>query len=43
MNLGQVAGLVHGAASGREVYSLPQVNGSTISPARILAAIEEVI
>jgi 2-oxoglutarate ferredoxin oxidoreductase subunit alpha len=41
MNLGQVAGLVRAAAGGCETLSFTQVNGSTISPATLLAAIEE--
>jgi 2-oxoglutarate ferredoxin oxidoreductase subunit alpha len=43
MNLGQVAELVRAAAGGSRVDSLTQVNGTTISPATILAAIEEVL
>ncbi len=41
MNLGQVAGLVRAAAGGCQTLGLAQVNGTTISPATILAAIEE--
>ena len=41
MNLGQYAGLLRSAAGGSRVESLTQVNGETISPAAILAAIEE--
>jgi 2-oxoglutarate ferredoxin oxidoreductase subunit alpha len=41
MNLGQVADLVRSAAGGRRVDSLTQVNGETIEPAAVLAAIEE--
>jgi 2-oxoglutarate ferredoxin oxidoreductase subunit alpha len=41
MNLGQVDGLVRSAAGGAPVRSLTQVNGSTISPAAILAALGE--
>jgi pyruvate/2-oxoacid:ferredoxin oxidoreductase alpha subunit len=40
MNLGQVAEMVRAAASGRRVEALGQVNGKTIAPASILAAIE---
>jgi pyruvate/2-oxoacid:ferredoxin oxidoreductase alpha subunit len=41
MNLGQYAGLLRSAAGGSRVESLTQVNGETITPAAILAAIEE--
>lgn len=41
MNLGQVDGLVRSAAGDTPVKSLTQVNGSTISPASILAALGE--
>jgi 2-oxoglutarate ferredoxin oxidoreductase subunit alpha len=41
MNLGQFAELLRSAVGGNHVDSLTQVNGETIAPARILAAIEE--
>jgi 2-oxoglutarate/2-oxoacid ferredoxin oxidoreductase subunit alpha len=41
MNLGQYAELLRSAAGGDCVQSLTQVNGETISPATILAALEE--
>ncbi len=41
MNLGQVYSLVRAAAAGRRVRSLGQVNGATIAPRSILAALEE--
>ena len=41
MNMGQLADLVISAAGENRVRSLTQVNGETIAPARILAAIEE--
>ena len=41
MNLGQVDNLVRSAAGDTPVRALTQVNGSTISPASILAALEE--
>ncbi|MCF8115310.1 MAG: 2-oxoacid:acceptor oxidoreductase subunit alpha [Desulfarculaceae bacterium] len=41
MNLGQVDGLVRAYAGATPVRSLTQVNGSTISPAGILAALKE--
>jgi 2-oxoglutarate ferredoxin oxidoreductase subunit alpha len=43
MNLGQVAELVKSAAGGGKAAALTQVNGTTISPARILETIEEMI
>jgi 2-oxoglutarate/2-oxoacid ferredoxin oxidoreductase subunit alpha len=41
MNLGQFAELLRSATGGNRVRSLTQVNGETILPAAILAAIEE--
>jgi hypothetical protein len=41
MNLGQFADLLRSATGANRVRSLTQVNGETISPAAILAAIEE--
>jgi 2-oxoglutarate ferredoxin oxidoreductase subunit alpha len=41
MNLGQVAEIVRSAVGGSRVDSLTQVNGETITPAGILAAIKE--
>ena len=41
MNLGQVDGLVRAYAGATPVRSLTQVNGGTISPAGILAALKE--
>jgi len=43
MNLGQVAELVRSVAGRDKVHSLTQVNGTIITPTRILDAIEEVI
>jgi 2-oxoglutarate/2-oxoacid ferredoxin oxidoreductase subunit alpha len=43
MNMGQYADLVRGAVAGSRVDSLAQVNGETITPTTILAAIEETI
>jgi len=42
MNLGQVASLVRAAAGGAPVVPYGRVNGLTIPPAEILAALEEV-
>jgi 2-oxoglutarate ferredoxin oxidoreductase subunit alpha len=41
MNMGQFAELLRSAVRGNSVNSLTQVNGETITPAAILAAIEE--
>jgi 2-oxoglutarate ferredoxin oxidoreductase subunit alpha len=41
MNLGQYADLLRSAVGKNSVHSLTQVNGETIAPAAILAAIEE--
>jgi hypothetical protein len=41
MNMGQFADLVRSSIGGNRVDSLTQVNGDTIAPAAILAAIEE--
>jgi 2-oxoglutarate ferredoxin oxidoreductase subunit alpha len=41
MNLGQYADLLRSAVGKNPVHSLTQVNGETITPAAILAAIEE--
>ncbi len=41
MNMGQLAELVRAAVAGSRVDSLTQVNGETIAPSAILAAIEE--
>ncbi|MBT3397147.1 MAG: 2-oxoacid:acceptor oxidoreductase subunit alpha, partial [Alphaproteobacteria bacterium] len=43
MNLGQVAELVKAVVGQDRVTSLTQVNGTTITPAKILAAIEEAV
>ena len=43
MNLGQVVWLVRTASLGSDVHSLCQVNGETISPSKILLAIEEIL
>lgn len=43
MNMGQMAELVRSAAGGAQVHTLNQVNGQTISPARILERIQELL